>query len=190
MIALVDVNSFYCSAEQVFRPEWRGKPIIVLSNNDGCVVAVNREAKQIGVPKFEPYFKIKAFCEQQGVVALSSNYELYADLSAKMMQVIGNFAPQQHIYSIDESFLSFKHTNKNIHCLKEHGEKICRAVWKQCRLPVCVGFGSTLTLSKIANQAAKKIPGYHGVCSITSEQERVNILSQLEACEVWGLGIK
>ncbi|HCH0249091.1 TPA: Y-family DNA polymerase [Vibrio parahaemolyticus] len=190
MFALVDANSFYCSAEQVFRPEWRGKPIVVLSNNDGCVVAANRQAKAAGVPKFEPYFKIKSLCEQRGVIALSSNYELYADLSAKMMNVIGRFAPDQHIYSIDESFLSFERTSKAIPCLKEHGAKIRRAVWKECRLPVCVGFGETLTLAKVANHAAKKIPGYQGVCVIDSEQERAEVLSQLEVSDVWGIGRK
>ncbi|MDF5168635.1 Y-family DNA polymerase [Vibrio parahaemolyticus] len=190
MFALVDANSFYCSAEQVFRPEWRGKPIVVLSNNDGCVVAANRQAKAAGVPKFEPYFKIKALCEQKGVIALSSNYELYADLSSKMMSVIGRFAPDQHIYSIDESFLSFERTNKAIPCLKEHGMKIRRAVWKECRLPVCVGFGETLTLAKIANHAAKKIPGYKGVCVIDCEQERTAVLSLLEVGDVWGIGRK
>jgi DNA polymerase V len=190
MFALVDANSFYCSAEQVFRPDWRGKPIVVLSNNDGCVVAANRQAKEAGVPKFEPFFKIKALCELRGVIALSSNYELYADLSAKMMQVIGRFAPDQHIYSIDESFLSFERTSKAIPCLKGHGEKIRRAVWKECRLPVCVGVGPTLTLAKIANQAAKKIPGYRGVCVINTEQERTTILAQLEAGDVWWVGRK
>lgn len=101
MFVLVDANSFYCSAEQVFRPDLRGKPIVVLSNNDGCIVAANRQAKELGIPKFKPFFEMQRLCEGKGVVALSSNYELYADLSAKMMTVIGRFAPEQHIYSID-----------------------------------------------------------------------------------------
>ena len=143
MFALVDANSFYCSAEQVFRPDWRNKPIVVLSNNDGCIVAANRQAKEAGVPKFKPYFKIKDLCERKGVIALSSNYELYADLSAKMMEVIGRFAPEQYIYSIDESFLSLKQTYPAITCLRTHGTKIRRAVWKECRLPVCVGIART-----------------------------------------------
>lgn len=128
MFALVDANSFYYSAEPVFRPDWRGKPIVVLSNNDGCVVAANRQAKDVGIPKFEPYFKERALCEQKGVIALSSNYELYADLSAKMIQVIGRFAPEQHIYSIDESFLSFAKSSPAISCLREQGSLIRRAV--------------------------------------------------------------
>ncbi|ELB2197107.1 Y-family DNA polymerase [Vibrio parahaemolyticus] len=188
MFALVDANSFYCSAEQVFRPDWRGKPIVVLSNNDGCVVAANRQAKEAGVEKFKPYFQVKALCELKGVIALSSNYELYADLSAKMMEVIGRFAPEQHIYSIDESFLSFHHCFPAIANMREHGALLRRTVWKECRLPVCVGMGSTLTLAKIANHAAKKIPGYQGVCVINNEPERINILKQLNAADVWGIG--
>ncbi|EKF9076042.1 Y-family DNA polymerase [Vibrio cholerae] len=190
MFALVDANSFYCSAEQVFRPDWRGKPMIVLSNNDGCIVAANRQAKEAGIEKFKPYFQVKALCEQKGVIALSSNYELYADLSAKMMQVIGRFAPEQHIYSIDESFLSFEHGFLAIPSLKEHGMKLRRAVWRECRLPVCVGFGQTLTLAKVANHAAKKIEGYNGVCVLDSERERKAVLGQLHVSEVWGIGRK
>lgn len=190
MFALVDANSFYCSAEQVFRPDLRGKPLVVLSNNDGCIVAANRQAKELGIPKFAPFFKVQAQCEKLGVIALSSNYELYADLSAKMMAVIGRFAPHQHIYSIDESFLSFKHCSKALPCLKEHGGLIRRAVWKECRLPVCVGMGKTLTLAKIANHAAKKIQGYHGVCVLDTEKERVDVLKLLPASEVWGIGRK
>lgn len=188
MFALIDANSFYCSAEQVFRPEWRGKPIVVLSNNDGCVVAANRQAKEAGIPKFKPYFEVKALCELKGVIALSSNYELYSDLSAKMMEVIGRFAPDQHIYSIDESFLSFHRTYPAIKDLREHGMLIRRTVWKECRLPVCVGMGTTLTLAKIANHAAKKLLGYQGVCVIDNDKERTEILKKLEVSDVWGIG--
>jgi DNA polymerase V len=188
MFALVDANSFYCSAEQVFRPDWRGKPIIVLSNNDGCIVAANRQAKELGVPKFAPYFKVKDLCKKQGVIACSSNYELYADLSMKMMNVIGRFAPEQHVYSIDESFLSFKHCYPAIQCLRTQGQLIRRAVWKEVRLPVCVGMGTTLTLAKAANHAAKKRPDYKGVCVIDSEQERIAILHSMSVSDVWGIG--
>lgn len=126
MFALVDANSFYCSAEQVFRPDWRGKPIVVLSNNDGCIVAANRQAKDSGIQKFVPYFQVKELCRQRGVIACSSNYELYADLSAKMMNIIGRFASEQHIYSIDESFLSFKNCYPAIKNLVQQAQ--CR--WK------------------------------------------------------------
>lgn len=188
MFALVDANSFYCSAEQVFRPEWRGRPIIVLSNNDGCIVAANRQAKDAGIPKFEPYFKIKAQCDRLGVIALSSNYELYGSLSHSMMEVIGRFAPEQHVYSIDESFLSFKHCYPAIPCLIKHGQTLRRAVWKETRLPVSVGMGKTLTLAKIANHAAKKLPDYNGVCLIDNQAQRKAILSQIVPNDVWGVG--
>lgn len=188
MYALVDANSFYCSAEQVFRPDWRGKPIIVLSNNDGCIVAANRQARELGIPKFAPYFHVKEQCAKLGVIVCSSNYELYADLSAKMMEIIGRFAPEQHIYSIDESFLSFKHCHSSIPCLKTHGLRIRQTVWKEARLPVCVGIGATLTLAKIANHAAKKLPGYHGVCLIDNDPQRIEILKQLSVGDVWGIG--
>ncbi|ANZ13254.1 TPA: Y-family DNA polymerase [Vibrio parahaemolyticus] len=190
MYALVDANSYYCSAEQVFRPEWRGKPVIVLSNNDGCVVAANRQAKEVGIEKFKPYFQVKPLCEQHGVIALSSNYELYADLSSKMMQVIGRYAPEQKIYSIDEIFLSFERCSKAIPNFEQHGIMIRKAVWKECRLPVCVGFGRTLTLSKLANHAAKRIPSFQGVCVIDSEQVRTEILSNTRVGDVWGIGSK
>lgn len=188
MFALVDANAFYCSAEQVFRPEWRGMPLVVLSNNDGCVVAANRQAKECGIEKFKPYFQMKALCEQRGVIALSSNYELYADLSSKMMEVIGRFAPEQHVYSIDESFLSFERTSAAIPCLREHGQTLRKSVWRECRMPVCVGIGPTLTLAKIANHAAKKIAGFNGVCVLDSVVERERVLAQLSVGEVWGVG--
>lgn len=105
MFGLIDANSFYVSCEMVFRPDLRGLPAIVLSNNDGCCVAINRAAKSVGVKKFAPYFEQQHLCRQHNVQVFSSNYELYADLSAKMMQVIGRFAPEQYVYSIDESFV-------------------------------------------------------------------------------------
>ncbi|MCX9563448.1 Y-family DNA polymerase, partial [Vibrio cholerae] len=188
MFALVDANSFYCSAEQVFRPEWRGKPIIVLSNNDGCVVAANRQAIEAGVTKFKPFFEVKPLCDQRGVIALSSNYELYADLSERMMQTIGQFAPEQHVYSIDETFLSFERCSPAISDLRQHATLIRRTVWRECRLPVCVGIGPTLTLAKLANHAAKKNSNYSGVCVLDNEHERLNVLAQTPASSVWGIG--
>ncbi|WP_434363048.1 Y-family DNA polymerase (plasmid) [Parasalinivibrio latis] len=187
MFALVDANSFYCSAEQVFRPDWRGKPVIVLSNNDGCVVAANRQAREAGIEKFKPFFEVRARCESAGAIVCSSNYELYGDLSDRMMQVIGRFAPEQHVYSIDESFLSF-HRCRAIPDLRAHAEELRRAVWKECRLPVGVGMGSTLTLAKAANHAAKKMAGYQGVCVLDTEAERVEVLSRMAAGDVWGIG--
>ncbi|WP_299007482.1 Y-family DNA polymerase [uncultured Shewanella sp.] len=193
MFALVDANNFYCSAEQVFRPDWRGKAMVVLSNNDGCIVAANRQAKALGIKKFVPYFQVKALCEKHGVIALSSNYALYGDLSMKMMQIIGRFASEQYIYSIDESFLSFKQGAKgaesDAECI-DMGRHIRRAVWKEARLPVSVGMGETLTLAKLANHVAKIIPEYSGVCVIDSAEKRLNLLKQVPVGEVWGIGRK
>ncbi|MGF1736784.1 Y-family DNA polymerase [Photobacterium satsumensis] len=188
MYALVDANSFYCSAEQVFRPDWRNKPMVVLSNNDGIIVAANRLAREAGVEKFKGYFEMRGLCEAKGVIACSSNYELYGDLSAKMMEVIGRFAPEQHVYSIDESFLAFHQCQQAIPDLSHHAQLLRRAVWRECRLPVCVGIGSTLTLAKVANHAAKKVQGYQGVCVIETEAERYAILSQMKTSDVWGIG--
>lgn len=186
--ALIDANSFYCSCEAVFNPSYRGKAIVVLSNNDGTVVAANRLAKQCGVPKFEPYFKIKALCEARGVIVRSSNYELYADISTKMMNVIGRFAPRQYCYSIDESFLDFHNCSKSIKDIREHGALIRKTVWRECRIPVSVGIGPTLTLAKSANHAAKDTAGYQGVCAIENEKERIAILRKQPVADVWGIG--
>lgn len=189
MFALVDANAFYCSAEQVFNPAWRGKPLIVLSNNDGCVVAANQQALALGIQKFQPYFKMRALCQAQGIIVCSSNYELYADLSHKMMQVIGRFAPSQHIYSIDESFLSFHDCHLDEAGLLEQGKLLRRAVWKETRLAVCVGFGETLTRAKLANHIAKKQRQYAGVCVFDQLQQRP-LLTQLAVDNVWGIGRK
>tara|TARA_R110001583_G_scaffold189195_1_gene351931 strand:+ start:681 stop:1937 length:1257 start_codon:yes stop_codon:yes gene_type:complete len=190
VFALIDANSFYCSAEQVFRPEWRGRPMIVLSNNDGCIVAANKQAIALGIKKFQPFFKVRKFCEQAGIIVCSSNYELYADLSHKMMQVIARFGPSQHIYSIDESFLSFKNCNEAIPDLAFHAQKIRQAVWKETRLPVCVGLGKTLTLAKVANHVAKKWPGFNGVCVLDDNRFKREVFEQLSPVDIWGIGRK
>lgn len=190
MFALVDANSFYCSAEQVFRPEWRGKAIIVLSNNDGCIVAANKQALALGIKKFKPFFEVKQFCKQAGIIVCSSNYELYADLSQKMMQVIGRFSPSQHIYSIDESFLDFNTYHEVIPDLALYAQRIRKAVWKETRLPVCVGIAKTLTLAKVANHIAKKWPGLNGVCVLDNEDFKQKVFEQLMPIDVWGIGQK
>lgn len=189
MYGLIDANSFYVSCEMVFRPDLRGLPAIVLSNNDGCCVAINRAAKSVGVKKFAPYFEQQHLCKRHNVQVFSSNYELYADLSAKMMQVIGRFAPEQYVYSIDESFVSFKGCAA-IGDLTSHCAQLRRTVWRECRLPVCVGVGETLTLAKLANHAAKQLPQYKGVCVINNDAQRIDILKSMPVDEVWGIGRK
>ncbi|WP_435000185.1 Y-family DNA polymerase (plasmid) [Vibrio scophthalmi] len=187
MIALIDANSYYCSAESVYNPKLRGKPLIILSNNDGCVVAANRLALSLGVKKFEPYFKLKSLCELKGIVAKSSNYELYADLSSKMMDVISRFGPDQNVYSIDESFLSFRRAFPAIPCLTTHLHNLRKTVWKECRIPVSAGAGKTITLSKIASHAAKNL-GYNGVCVLEDQEEIDSVLKQIPVGKTWGVG--
>ncbi len=188
MYALVDAVAFYASAEKVFDPAIRSKPVVVLTNNDGCVCAVCPIARRLNIPKFGPYFKVKHLLEQHKVVVRSSNYELYADLSAKMMNVIGRFCDTQYIYSIDESFLHFNGYTPLIQNWHEYGHTIRRTVWRETKLPVGVGFGPTPTLAKAANHAAKKLSGFDGVAVIHNEQSRQAILQRMSCADVWGIG--
>lgn len=188
MYALVDAIAFYASAEKVFAAEIRKSPVVVLTNNDGCICAVSPEARLLKVPKFEPYFKLNKFLAQNKVVVRSSNYELYADLSERMMTVVSRFCDNQYVYSIDESFLQFKGFTHIVDDWHEYGLKIRRAVWKETKLPVGVGFGPTPTLAKAANHAAKKLEGYQGVAVINDEQSRLEILSKMKVTDVWGIG--
>jgi len=188
MYALVDAVSFYASAEKVFDPAIRSKPVVVLTNNDGCVCAICPIARRLNIPKFGPYFKVKHLLEQNNVVIRSSNYELYADLSDKMMNTIGRFCDTQHIYSIDESFLHFNGYTSLIKDWHEYGHTIRRTVWRETKLPVGVGFGPTPTLAKAANHAAKKLSGFNGVAVINNEQTRQAILQRMSCEDVWGIG--
>lgn len=187
MFALVDASGMYASCEKVFNPSLRNKPVIVLSNNDGCIVACCPIAKRMSIPKFSAYFKLREELERAGVVPRSSNYELYADLSQRMMDTCARFAPEQHVYSIDETFLRYRNYVPRDDWLN-HGMQIRRTVWKEVRLPVGVGFGPTLTLAKAANHASKKIEGYRGVAVIESEPEREYILRNMKTSDVWGIG--
>ncbi len=188
MYALVDAVAFYASAEKVFDPSIRKKPVVVLTNNDGCICAVSPEARKLNIPKFEPYFKLKDFLNQHNVVVRSSNYELYADLSAKMMNVIGRFSDNLYVYSIDESFLQFTGFSNIITNWQQYGQDIRLAVWREVKLPVGVGFGTTPTLAKAANHAAKKLTGYNGVAIINDAPSAKDILCQMSVTDVWGIG--
>jgi DNA polymerase V len=188
MFALVDAVSFYASAEKVFDPALRTKPVVVLTNNDGCICAICPIARKLNIPKFQPYFKIKDYLTEHNVVIRSSNYELYADLSENMMNVISRYCDNQYVYSIDESFLQFTGFKSLINDWHEYGHKIRRAVWRETKLPVGVGFGTTPTLAKAANHAAKKLSGYNGVAIIDSELSRKEILVKMKVTDVWGIG--
>ncbi|MDO7085891.1 Y-family DNA polymerase [Pseudocolwellia sp. AS88] len=190
MYALVDAVSFYASAEKVFDPSIRNRPVVVLTNNDGCICAVCPIARRLGIPKFTPYFKIKGFLQKHNVVVRSSNYELYADLSERMMNVIARYCDNSYVYSIDEAFLHFDSYQGIIKDWHQYGHEIRRAIWKETRLPVGVGFGITSTLSKAANHAAKKLDGYNGVAVIDDTVSRLEILKKMEVNDVWGIGNK
>lgn len=188
MYALCDASSMYASCEKIFDPAIRDKPVVVLSNNDGCIVAACPIAKRLGVGKdFSAYFKVREQLAALGVVIRSSNYELYADISQRMMDTCARFAPRSHIYSIDECFLDFSDWQQGCNWL-EHGWQIRRTVWREVRLPVGVGIAATPTLAKAANHAAKKLPGFRGVAVIDSEAMRRQILEAMTVDQVWGVG--
>jgi len=185
MFALVDCNSFYASCEQVFRPDLRGKPVVVLSNNDGCIIARNKEAKALGVIALQPYFKAAPLLKQHSVNIFSSNYELYADLSNRIMEVASSFSPNVEIYSIDELFLSLDGMHYNFN---EYAQKIKKTIWRNVRVPVSVGIAPTKTLSKVANHAAKKHLELNGVCVLDTPNKWQAALKTISVNEVWGVG--
>ncbi len=189
-IALIDGNNFYVSCERVFQPKLEGKPVVVLSNNDGCVVARSAEVKALGVPMGAPWFKLRDLAKQHGIIAKSSNYTLYGDMSQRMHAVIGQFSPEQEIYSIDETFLGLD----GFRCdLVEYGQQIRQRVRKWTGIPVCVGIGNSKTLAKLANHCAKKalLPEMaDGVADFTrmSNSDLNALFDRVEVGEVWGVG--
>ena len=190
-LALVDCNNFYVSCERVFNPRLEGAPVVVLSNNDGCAVARSNEVKALGVKMAEPWFKMEKLARQHGIIALSSNYALYGDMSARVMSTLSIFSPKQEIYSIDECFLDLAGFSPNM--LVEYGQKIRRTVRQNVGIPVCVGIADTKTLAKLANHCAKKgFAGVNGVCDFgqLSDAERSVLFSQIPVGDVWGVGRK
>ena len=188
-IALVDCNNFYVSCERVFNPKLEGKPVVVLSNNDGCAVARSNEVKALGIKMAEPWFKLEKFARQHGIIALSSNYALYADMSARVMSLLADFSPQQEIYSIDECFLNLDGLPP--HSLVEYGQRIRRTIKQSIGIPVCVGIAETKTLAKLANHCAKKgLAGRDSVCDFgrLDEMQRSALFHRLPVNDVWGVG--
>lgn len=182
--ALVDANNFYASCETVFRPDLRGKPIVVLSNNDGCIIARSAEVKAMDIKMGEPYFKIKQQLSTAGVAVFSSNYALYADLSARMMQTLAQLTPQTEIYSIDECFVDTEGLDK----LAERGLIWRQTIQQWTGLTVGVGFGPTKTLAKLANYAAKKYPATGGVVDLSDKARQIRLMQITPVGEVWGIG--
>ncbi|MDL4614187.1 translesion error-prone DNA polymerase V subunit UmuC [Enterobacter asburiae] len=187
MFALVDVNSFYASCEKVFRPDLQGKPIVVVSNNDGCIISLSREAKQFGIKMGEPYFKFKEKLYPSKVYVFSSNYALYADLSSRVMQTLTDLAPAIEIYSIDEAFVNVSGVS---HCLslEAFGHQMRTEVLKNTGLTVGVGIAPTKTLAKLANYAAKRWSGTGGVVDLSGRERQRKLLEKVPVEEVWGVG--
>lgn len=186
--ALCDANSFYASCEQVFRPELRGKPVVVLSNNDGCVIAQTRDAKELlDLYMCRPWFEVKEAAAKLGIKEFSSNYELYAEMSNRFVETLKHFTPRVEVYSIDESFLDLTGFNDD---LTAYGQQIKDTVFQWTGLPICVGMGHTKTLAKLANHCAKKVEGFNGVCDLTSMSttDLDRIMESLPVSKVWGVG--
>jgi DNA polymerase V len=186
-IALVDGNNFYVSCERVFNPHLWHKPVVVLSNNDGCAVARSNEVKALGVKMGEPWFKMRALAQQHGIIALSSNYALYGDMSQRMMQLLSQYGHGQEVYSIDESFLDLSGYGSQATRI---GQQIRQQLAQQLALPVGVGIGASKTQAKLANHLAKKRPIYQGVCNLNdmTSAEREATLATIDIGEVWGIG--
>ncbi|MFL2733747.1 MAG: translesion error-prone DNA polymerase V subunit UmuC [Gammaproteobacteria bacterium] len=187
MFALVDCNSFYASCERVFRPDLRTKPVVVLSNNDGCVVALTKEAKNLGVKMCDPWFKIEREFKQKGGIAFSSNYELYGDISSRIMSILEELAPKVEVYSIDEAFLDLTGIS---HCmnLEEFGRTCQKQIMQYTGMPVRVGIGPTKTLAKAASYGAKRYPTTQGVLDITDLYRREKLMTLMPVNEIWGVG--
>ncbi len=187
MFALVDCNNFYVSCERVFAPHLEGKPVVVLSNNDGCIVARSNEAKALGIKMGEPAFKRMAFLEKHNVAVFSSNYPLYGDMSERVMRVLAELVPEIEIYSIDEAFLDLRAYQHPIG-LARIAQRIKSTVKQWTGIPVSVGIAPTKTLAKIANHLAKKTPGKNGIYVLSGEAEINRTLRDLPVEEIWGIG--
>ncbi|WP_444922915.1 Y-family DNA polymerase [Microbulbifer sp. DLAB2-AF] len=185
MLVLVDCNSCYASCEQIFRPDLRGRPVVVLSNNDGFVVARSKEAKLLGIGDLEPFFKVQHLLRAHRVAIFSSNYPLYGDISHRVMTTLREFGPNVEVYSIDEMFL-------DLHGLQEdwqdYGRKIRNTLWRNIRMPVGVGIAPSKTLAKLANRAAKKIPKCDGVCVLDTPEKWQWMQRRTAVNDVWGIG--
>ena len=187
VFALVDCNNFYASCEKLFRPDLKDTPVVVLSNNDGCVVARSREAKSLGIKMGVPAFQIKAEIQRHGILAFSSNYALYADLSSRVMRTLEEMAPRVEVYSIDEAFLDLTGI-ESVLSLVEFGQQVRERIGHWIGITVCVGIAPTKTLAKLANHAAKKYPATQGVVDLTNPDRQRRLLALVPVDDVWGVG--
>ena len=186
MWGLIDCNNFFVSCERIFNPSLRGVPVVVLSNNDGCVVALSNEAKALGIPRGEPYFKIKELCDTHNIHVRSGNHRLYSDISARVMSTIGELVDNMEVYSVDEAFLDFG--NVPVAELNLLGHEIVRRVRRNVGVPTSLGVAPSKTLAKVAARFAKKYPAYKSVCLIDNEAKRRRALELTDISDVWGIG--
>ena len=184
MLALVDCNSCYASCEQIFRPDLRNKPVVVLSNNDGCIIARSKQAKQLGIPDLDPYFKQEALLKRHEVTVFSANFRLYGDVSAQVMANLSGFSPRVEQYSIDEMFLDLQGIHEE---MNEYGSRIRDCIWRHVRMPVGVGIAPSKTLTKLANYAAKKIKTSN-VAVLDTPYKWQWLQKRLPVNQVWGIG--
>jgi len=187
MFALVDVNSFYASCETVFRPDLRGKPVLVLSNNDGCVIARSAEVKELKIPMGAPYFKLKDEIRRHKIHVFSSNYALYADMSNRVMTTLEQMAPSVEVYSIDEAFLDLTGV-RNCRVLEDFGREVRERIKRDTHLTVGVGIAQTKTLAKLANHAAKKWKQTGGVVDLSNVERQKKLMALVPVEDVWGVG--
>ena len=191
IFALVDCNNFYASCEKLFDPKQKDRPVVVLSNNDGCVVARSAEVKALGIPMGVPWFQIQAEARRYGIVAFSSNYALYADMSNRVVEVLSDFSPNLEVYSIDESFLDLSGMSMRAESLAAYGVEIRQRVADWLGLAVCVGIAPTKTLAKLANHSAKRgLAGADGVCDFPTPSPGAlsHLFARIDVGEVWGVG--
>jgi len=190
LFALVDVNNFYVSCERVFNPVLENRPVVVLSNNDGCAIARSNEVKTLGVKMGTPWFQMEALAKQHNIVALSSNYALYADMSNRVVSILRDYSPDVEVYSIDESFLGLDGLESLWPSFDVMGQSVRQRVRQWTGLPVCVGIGPSKTLAKLANHVAKKNSSFNGVCDLASMPlpEMDALMAGIEVGEVWGVG--
>ena len=180
----MDCNNFYASCERVFNPALNGKPVVVLSNNDGGVIASSNEAKALGIKMGVPAYQIKDLVSSNQVTVFSSNYTLYGDMSGRVMSILADLAPELEVYSIDEAFVNLV----GIQEIRSFGAKIVNQVTRGTGIPVSLGIASTKTLAKVANKFAKKYPAYNRICIIDTEEKRIKALQLTDISDVWGIG--
>lgn len=189
LFGLADCNNFYCSCERVFHPDLRDKPVVVLSNNDGCVVARSEESKRLGIKMGVPFYQVRDLLERNKVAVFSSNYNLYGDMSRRVMSMLSSFFPKIYVYSIDEAFLDLSEIN-DVEYVTEISRKAVKAINKGVGIPVSLGIAPTKTLAKMASVYAKKHKGYKGVCLIDTDEKREKALKLFSIKDVWGIGRK